>query len=132
MTRRLWSSVRDTPIQRGTTTSTIATTEAADAARAIGAAANGAPFGFADAIAAASVSQVVMNVLFFVPFETGTREAGLLLVARLLGLPPAFGVYAAIVTRLRELTWIAIGVLLVWAGGGKNKGERPTPVPPER
>lgn len=81
----------------------------------------GASFGYADAVAAACVSQVVMNVLFFVPFEAGTREAGILLVSRLLGLTPGFGVYAAIVTRLREITWIGIGLLLIWATGERRK-----------
>lgn len=82
----------------------------------------GARFGYAEAIVAAGVSQVVMNLLFFVPFEAGTREGGLFLVARLLGLAPTVGVYAALVTRLRELTWIGIGLGLIWVTGG-NKGE---------
>lgn len=79
----------------------------------------GAPFGYADAVVAAGVSQVVMNLLFFVPFEAGTREGGLFLVARLLELAPTVGVYAALVTRLRELTWIGIGLGLIWAAGGR-------------
>ncbi len=85
----------------------------------------GARFGYADAVVAAGVSQVVMNLLFFVPFEAGTREGGLFLVARLLGLAPAVGVYAALVTRLRELTWIGIGLALIWAtgSGGRARNE---------
>ena len=83
----------------------------------------GAPFSYADAIVAAGVSQVVMNLLFFVPFEAGTREGGLFLVARLLGLAPTVGVYAALVTRLRELTWIGIGLGLIWAAGGREREE---------
>ncbi|HEY0776773.1 MAG TPA: lysylphosphatidylglycerol synthase domain-containing protein [Gemmatirosa sp.] len=81
----------------------------------------GARFGYADAVVAAGVSQVVMNLLFFVPFEAGTREGGLFLVARLLGLAPSVGIYAALVTRLRELTWIGIGLVLIWAAGGRAR-----------
>ena len=95
----------------------------------------GARFSYADAIVAAGVSQVVMNLLFFVPFEAGTREGGLFLVARLLGLAPTVGVYAALVTRLRELTWIGIGLGLIWAAGGAEgsvaaEGAAQYPVPP--
>ncbi|GJG86193.1 membrane protein [Gemmatimonadetes bacterium T265] len=83
----------------------------------------GAPFGYADAVVAAGVSQVIMNLLFFVPFEAGTREGGLVLVARLLGLAPTVAVYAALVTRLRELTWIGIGLGLIWAAGERGGGD---------
>ncbi len=81
----------------------------------------GVPFDYADAVVAAGVSQVFMNLLFFVPFEAGTREGGLFLVARLLGLSPAVGVYAALVTRLREFVWIGIGLLLIWATGERGR-----------
>ncbi|MFL5576938.1 MAG: lysylphosphatidylglycerol synthase transmembrane domain-containing protein [Gemmatimonadaceae bacterium] len=65
-------------------------------------------------------SQLVMNLFFFVPFELGPREGSLYLVFRLLGLGAALGVYAAVVSRLRELAWIGIGLALVWAGGGRR------------
>ncbi len=63
-------------------------------------------------------SQFVLNILFFIPFEMGTKEGGLYLIFRLLSLPPRLGVYAAIVSRLRELAWIAIGLCFVWLSRG--------------
>lgn len=62
-------------------------------------------------------SQLVLNLLFFIPFEMGSKEGGLYLIFRLLGLAPGLGVFTAIVSRLRELAWIAIGLVLIWASG---------------
>ena len=83
----------------------------------------GLPFGFAESVVTASALQVAVNVLFFVPFEAGTREGGLYAVARLLELPAGVGVYAALVTRVREVVWIAIGLGLIWAAGGRARME---------
>jgi hypothetical protein len=60
------------------------------------------------------------------PFELGSREGGLYVIFRLLGLPPALGVYTAIVTRLRELIWIAIGLTFVWVSGRHGGRRAPT------
>jgi hypothetical protein len=62
-------------------------------------------------------SQLVLNVFFFIPFEMGSKEGGLYLIFRLLGLAPSLGVFTAIVSRLRELAWIGIGLLLIWLSG---------------
>jgi hypothetical protein len=70
-------------------------------------------------------SQLVMNVLFFVPFEMGPKEGSLFAVFRLLGYGPRVGVYGAVVSRLREVAWIAIGLTLIWLGAGRSSvGER--------
>jgi uncharacterized protein (TIRG00374 family) len=61
-----------------------------------------------------ALSQFFLNLLFFIPFDAGTKEGGMYLVFQLLGLPASLGVYAAIVTRLRELVWIAVGLGFVW------------------
>ena len=59
-------------------------------------------------------SQFVTNATFFIPFELGSKEASMSLIFSLLGLPPDLGVYASIVSRIREMIWIAIGLGLVW------------------
>lgn len=77
----------------------------------------GVEIGYPAAVLIGGFSQLVLNLLFFIPFELGSKEGGLYLIFQLLGLPPSLGVYTAIVSRLRELTWIAIGLLLIWLSG---------------
>lgn len=62
----------------------------------------------------ASFSSLFVNALIFVPFELGTREAGPYLMFQWLGIDPALGLAAALLTRIRELTWIAVGWAMVW------------------
>lgn len=83
----------------------------------------GLPIGYPTAVLIGGFSQLVLNLLFFIPFEMGSKEGGLYLIFQLLGLPPTLGVYTAIVSRLRELTWIAIGLLLIWVTGAAE-GQR--------
>jgi uncharacterized protein (TIRG00374 family) len=61
-----------------------------------------------------ALSQFLLNMLFFIPFDVGTKEGGMYLIFRLLRLPARLGIYAAIVMRLRELVWIALGLGFVW------------------
>jgi uncharacterized membrane protein YbhN (UPF0104 family) len=60
-------------------------------------------------------SQFIMNITFFIPFELGSKEASLSIIFNLLGLPPDLGIYASIVSRIREMIWIAIGLTSMWA-----------------
>lgn len=97
------------------------------AGRAIGmleywliAASVGLPIGFGRAFLMGSFLTLGLNALFFVPFDLGSREGGMLVIYRMLGLPPALGLYAGIVTRLRWAAWIAIGLVLLWAVGGRR------------
>jgi len=63
------------------------------------------------------LTSLIQNATFIVPFEAGTKEGSLYLLFQFLGLDPALGVYAAIVSRLRDITWIGAGLALVWASG---------------
>lgn len=92
----------------------LSTAEFVLAARSVG-----VPLGLRSAAFIGGFSQLLMNLLFFVPFSAGTKEGGIYLGARMLGLGSSLGVYAAIVSRLRELAWIAIGLALVWATGAR-------------
>ena len=62
-------------------------------------------------------SSIIMNVLFFVPFELGTREGSLYLVIESLGFTAGLGIFIAIVNRIREFFWIMIGLLLIQIKG---------------
>lgn len=70
-----------------------------------------------EAFLATALSTTILNLLFFLPFELGAREGGLFVVFSLLGFGADHGVFAAVVTRLRELVWAAIGLALLWAHG---------------
>ncbi|MEO8140869.1 MAG: lysylphosphatidylglycerol synthase transmembrane domain-containing protein [Gemmatimonadota bacterium] len=72
-----------------------------------------------EAFLATALSTTILNLLFFLPFELGAREGGLFLVFSLLGFGADQGVFAAVVTRLRELVWALIGLLLLWAHGDR-------------
>jgi len=77
----------------------------------------GLPMGYLQAYLVGGLTSLIQNVFFVVPFEVGTKEGALYLLFRMLGLDPQLGVYTAIVTRLRDLVWIGLGLLLVWSAG---------------
>lgn len=58
------------------------------------------------------------NIFFFSPMQLGAREGGFALSTSGLSIPSAFGVYTSLITRVRELFWIIIGVLLMKVGNG--------------
>ena len=51
--------------------------------------------------------------------QLGSREGGLALAVDGLHLTGALGVYTGLITRLRELVWIAIGIMLIKIGNNK-------------
>lgn len=53
------------------------------------------------------------NLFFFSPMQLGAREGGFALAVGGLAIPSAFGVYTSLITRVRELIWIIIGVALM-------------------
>lgn len=71
--------------------------------------------GYPAAFVIGAISQLTIILLIFVPLELGSREGGLVLAYTLLRLPSALGVYAGVITRLREFTWIGIGLAVASA-----------------
>ena len=88
----------------------------------------GLPMGYLEAYLIGGLASLIQNVLFVIPFEVGTKEGSLYLLFQLLGLDPRLGVYTAIVTRLRDLAWIGLGLFLVWGAGRGAATERPRAV----
>jgi uncharacterized protein (TIRG00374 family) len=72
------------------------------------------------ALAITGLESLVTTALFFFPYEIGTKEGGLYLLFRWFGIPGQLGIYAALVSRARDLAWIALGLLLVWTGRGSR------------
>ena len=73
-----------------------------------------------DSILIMAFSSLFSNLIFFTPMQLGSREGGLALAVDGLHLSGALGVYTGLVTRLRELVWIAIGIMLIKIGNNNN------------
>ena len=53
------------------------------------------------------------NMLFFMPLQLGGREGGFLMSTDGLGMSARAGIFVALLVRLRELIWTAIGLALI-------------------
>jgi uncharacterized protein (TIRG00374 family) len=73
----------------------------------------GVAMSFAQAYLIGGLSSLALNALFFIPFELGSKEGVLYLLFELIGLDPKAGVYTAIVSRARDMVWIAGGLVLL-------------------
>lgn len=71
---------------------------------------------FADCILIVAFSSLLANLLFFLPMQVGGREGGFALAVGGLSLSGAYGVYAALLTRVRELVWVVIGLVILKIG----------------
>ncbi|MBR1389215.1 MAG: flippase-like domain-containing protein [Prevotella sp.] len=53
------------------------------------------------------------NMLFFMPLQLGGREGGFLMSTEGLSMTARAGIFVALLVRVRELIWTAIGLLLI-------------------
>ena len=79
-----------------------------------------------DCVLILAFSSLFSNLIFFFPMQLGAREGGLALAVDGLHMSPALGVYVGLITRLRELLWIVIGMVLIKVGNRKP-GDRLLP-----
>jgi len=78
---------------------------------------------FMEALYINAGSSLILNLLFFVPFELGTREGGLYLVVQSIGYAAGIGVYCALANRVREFFWVAVGfAIILFTGRRRVKG----------
>ncbi len=75
---------------------------------------------FFDCVLIQAFTSLFSNLFFFVPMSMGAREGGFALAVGGLSLSGAYGVYTSLITRLRELVWIAIGLALMRVGNRKG------------
>lgn len=73
---------------------------------------------FASCILIMAFTSLFANLFFFSPMQLGAREGGFALATGGLAIPGAFGIYTGLITRVRELVWICIGVTLMKVGTG--------------
>lgn len=76
---------------------------------------------FISCILIMAFTSLFANLFFFSPMQLGAREGGFALATGGLAISSAFGVYTGLITRVRELIWIVIGVLLMKVGNGTEK-----------
>jgi uncharacterized membrane protein YbhN (UPF0104 family) len=74
-----------------------------------------------DAIYISAAMSLIVNLLFFIPFELGSREGALYLIMEGISISSGLGVYAGLVTRIRELCWIGIGLVLLQFSGERAR-----------
>ena len=79
---------------------------------------------FTACILIVAFTSLFANIFFFSPLQMGTREGGFALSIGGLSIPSAFGLYTSLITRVRELVWIIIGVLLMKVGNGKHNNNK--------
>lgn len=68
---------------------------------------------YIDALIVVALSSLFANLLFFSPMQLGTREGGLYLAFKTIGIIPGISISVSMITRIRELFWILIGILLM-------------------
>jgi hypothetical protein len=74
---------------------------------------------FFSCILIVAFSSLLANILFFIPMQLGGREGGFALAVSGLSLSGAYGVYTALIIRVREFIWIVIGLVLMKMGNKK-------------
>ena len=73
----------------------------------------GGDVSFARCVLILAFTSLFANLLFFIPLQLGGREGGFAMSAAGLSLTAGAGVFVALIVRLRELIWTAVGLLLI-------------------
>lgn len=69
--------------------------------------------GYVQCVLIIAFTTLVANALFFMPLQLGGREAGFLMSVTGFSMTAGAGIFLALIVRLRELVWTAIGLLII-------------------
>ncbi len=72
-----------------------------------------------------ALAQLVRAGTFFIPLNIGTLEGGLILIFGALGYPAILGITVSFAGRIKQLTWVAAGLLLGWSLAFKPRTVQP-------
>jgi len=68
---------------------------------------------FIDCIMILAFTSLFANLLFFIPLQLGGREGGFLMSTAGLKMSASAGIFVGLIVRIRELIWVAIGLVLI-------------------
>ncbi len=85
----------------------------------------GIPVGFKELWIIESLLQFVRAASFFIPLSLGAQEGGLILIFTSMGMAGPLGLTVSFVRRIRELGWIALGLVLGWGTDFKSSRIQP-------
>ena len=84
---------------------------------------------YVDCILIIAFTTFFANMLFFMPLQLGGREGGFLMSVSGLGLTATAGIFVALLVRIRELIWTAVGLLLIKFDHSTHQGGVPSKAP---
>ncbi len=79
---------------------------------------------FTGGILVLTFASLIGNLLFMIPMQAGTREGGIVLALGCLGFDMEHAVMGGLIFRIRDLTCIAIGIILILLGGKKKQKDK--------
>lgn len=79
---------------------------------------------FTGGILVLTFASLIGNLLFMIPMQAGTREGGIVLALNCLGFGMETAVMGGLIFRVRDLSCIAAGILLILIGGKKKPESR--------
>lgn len=68
---------------------------------------------FVQCVLVLAFTSLFANLLFFIPLQLGGREGGFLMSITAFGISSTAAIFVALLVRLRELIWTAIGLALI-------------------
>lgn len=71
---------------------------------------------FFDSILILAFTSLFANLMFFSPMQLGAREGGFVMSVALLSIPYSYGVFMALLIRIREVVYVIIGIALMKIG----------------
>lgn len=76
---------------------------------------------FVQCVLVLAFTSLFANLLFFIPLQMGGREGGFLMSITTFGFTSSEAIFVALLVRLRELFWTAVGLMLIKTGENIKK-----------